>query len=70
MPIKPAAPSFRTEHHLPFEVVCEAVRLWVEKHHVALGLDPYDLALVSLRFTGVDADTMTAIASVPRSVKP
>ena len=36
MPIKPAAPSFRTEHHLPFEVVCEAVRLWVEKHHVAL----------------------------------
>ena len=70
MPIKPSPASFHTEHHLPFDVVCEAVRLWAEKHRTTLGLEPHELALVSLRFTGVDADNMSAIVSVPRSVKP
>jgi len=70
MPIKPSPASFRTEHHLPFDVVCEAVRLWTEKHHTTLGLEPHELALISLRFTGVIADTMSVIVSVPRSVKP
>ena len=68
--IKPSPASFHTEHHLPFDVVCEAVRLWAEKHRATLGLEPHELALVSLRFTGVDTDTMSAIVSVPRSVKP
>lgn len=69
MPIRPSPASFHTEHHLPTEIICEAIRLWTEKNHAALGLEPHELGLVSLRFTGADTDTMKVIVSVPRRVR-
>lgn len=52
MPIPAIPVTVETSHKLPLFAIAEGVRMWVEKHHVALGIERHDLPTLSLRFSG------------------